>query len=729
MEKIPFLLRYTHIFFGACEREMIHRIEDPTHDLTTPDGTLVSLVPLSETEWSGVVHILQISPFFVGFSLPKEKLFFNGKSALAQLGIDILGKNFSLHQQEAAAEVEVSIKAHGAIAKEFLRYLTPGTYIGKIFARDERRLVRNPDYITRMFGRSDRMGNPLLSLGALHGSDSLLLDVVDGRTVAYLSLLKGKVIYDASIFGLLPTIAKALRKKLPVRELLLLHQVWLDHYARNVSSDEILLVKTPPLHIHTVFASVVQDLLTPGYTHTSASILQPDTMASGDIYEFFGDSKREITDIPLEFYTLEPYRENIFFSDRDQLQSCLENTESIIQAFATAPSPKEAKTAVFIVKGQQFKNLTPQDWTSTDPVANELPGVHHTIRQAMLIERFITQQPSYPFLKAMEDGRITSQGVLFTRYLPSPLMKRMLLSEEVSRYLKGIYFQIPSRSHGDFFSTEDRGLLTDIHKYGIPVYWVDEQTSSVLQYVQKPKNESGMFVPPHLIDKYLQSTVFGVYGSNLVVGPFETELRKLLAGLLEMRNVVSHPLLSRDTPLALVTGGGPGAMELANKVAKEMGILSCANIADFRLTDSSTVNEQKQNPYVEAKMTYRLKELVDRQAAFNLDFPIFVTGGIGTDFEYCLEEVRRKVGCVTATPVLLFGETSYWREKITSRYQQNMHSGTITGSEWISNCFFCIQTAEQGLAIYKNYFENNLPIGKEGPTYPLGFVTDPLKTV
>ena len=164
-------------------------------------------------------------------------------------------------------------------------------------------------------------------------------------------------------------------------------------------------------------------------------------------------------------------------------------------------------------------------------------------------------------------------------------------------------------------------------------------------------------------------------------------------------------------------------MEMGNKIAKELGILSCANIIDFRQKDSSVVNEQKQNPYVQAKMTYRLDKLVERQAEFNLDFPIFVTGGIGTDFEFCLEEVRRKVGAVPARPMLLLGEPSYWRDKITSRFHCNEKYGTIKGSEWISNCFYCVTTAEQGLKVYREFFSNTLPIGKDGPVYPDGFVT------
>ncbi len=160
-------------------------------------------------------------------------------------------------------------------------------------------------------------------------------------------------------------------------------------------------------------------------------------------------------------------------------------------------------------------------------------------------------------------------------------------------------------------------------------------------------------------------------------------------------------------------------MEVGNRVAVSLSMLSCANIVDFGA--KGVVNEQQVNPFVEAKMTYRLDKLVERQAEFDLDFPIFLMGGIGTDFEFTLEQVRRKVGSTAMTPVLLFGPRDYWEHKITSCFRLNRTTATIKGSEWVSNCFYSVQTAEQGLEVYRRFVTGSLPIGPKGPIYDLGF--------
>ncbi len=694
-------------------------------DLVTPDGRITELKRVGKDQLEVEVLIKEISTIFVGFQIEKEHLHFNLKSTLAQLGLNGTAQDIELDAKGLEARIRLTLTAYGKIAEALIDVLTVGSYVGKLFAADPRRRVRNPDYLMRMFGRADRQGRPLLSLGGSKGRDDLLLEKIDGRTVAFLELQEGTLTYDEeSMIGLLPTIGSALcNSDFRLRTLVQLNQRWNPAAKRGLEPHQILLVRTAPLHIRTAYGKVIQELLPKGYRHTSADILEPDTTASGDVYELFGKSKEEIKRVPIEFFTLEPYREHVFFADRDQLQTCLEDPAILFKAFETAPQPFERRASVFMVKGEQMLSLKPENWISRETHMAEFPGLFYPAQQALLVQRYIEQQPCYPFLKSIQDGFITSQGVLLCRYFPSPLMKRMLLSDTVQRNLKGIYFQLPSQTYGNYFSHEDRSMLLDLAKFGIPVYWVDRLSQNILQYVPKPGKDSGMFVPIPLVDTFVHATVFGLYGSTLMEGNFEEELTQLLRGIITMRSELNHPQLNSETPIAFITGGGPGIMEVGNRVAKRVGVLSCANIVDFHSSLNINIQEQKQNPFIEAKMTFRLDKLVERQAEFHLDFPIILTGGIGTDFEQSLEEVRRKVGAINPTPVLLFGDAEYWQNKVTSRFQCNLKGGTIKGSEWVSNCFYCVRNAEQGLKVYRHFFAGTLPIGPQHPYSPEGFFT------
>lgn len=691
------------------------------HDLVTPDGKIVELSPLENDVRKAKIAIENISPFFLGYSLDRDNVFFNLKSTLAQLGVDAKTLDFELSKHHRNGEVSLELFSLSPEGELFLSSLSPGAYIGKLFAADPLRRVRDPIYLSRMFGRTDSEGRPLLSLGMREGKSNWTLKQIDGRIVAFLPLKPGIQTYNEKARGLIPVLADALKHpEIKVRELIHLAQIWKDE--KRITGEGLLLVNTLPLHIRTVFGRVVNELLPKGVQHTAASILQPDTLASGNIYELHGQGTEELTEIPLEFYTLDPYREHVFFSDRDQLQASIEDPKVLFNALETAPSPFHHKCSTFVVKGEQLLKLKASDWIQTESAPEDFPGFFHPTEQAEKVEKYMHAQPSYPFLEAIEKGVITSQGILLTRYFPSPIMKRMLLSEQVYNCLKGIYFNQPSRSHGDFFSHEDRSMLLDLAKFGISIFWLDSQTDQILRYVPKPGKDSGMFVPLPKVETFIAATMIGIYGSNLIEGSFEPMLKELLNGLEKLKEEMSHPLLNPKTPLALVTGGGPGIMSVGNHVAKELGILSCANILDFRSGQAQSVNEQKQNPFVEAKMTYRLDRLVERQAEFHLDLPIFLTGGIGTDFEYALEETRRKTGFKTPTPVLLIGSPDYWKKKISSRFKCNIASGTIAGSEWVSNCFFCVENASQGLEVYKQFFCGQLQLGPKGNIYPEGFV-------
>ena len=60
--------------------------------------------------------------------------------------------------------------------------------------------------------------------------------------------------------------------------------------------------------------------------------------------------------------------------------------------------------------------------------------------------------------------------------------------------------------------------------------------------------------------------------------------------------------------------------------------------------------------------------------------------------------------------------------KISNRFTINLQSGTIKGSEWISNCFYVVENHQEAIEVYRRFFSNTLPIGPNFPPHEKGFV-------
>lgn len=681
-----------------------------SHDLVSPDGYLCSsLQQIAPNIYESEIEILNIPPYFLGFQLPKECVHINIKSSLAQLGVDAQLVDYDLDFSAKRARLLVHFLSHDPIATEMLKQIKPGHFVAKLFAADDRRLVRSTEYLEKMLKQVNHSGDPLLCFGK-QLEHLISFDVIDGRLVVSLPSLPGTVYYDPAIYGLLPLFSKALSNpRIKVRNLLSLYQHVVTCEKIPIK-NHILLVKTEPLHIRTVFARVVNDQLPTGLRHTSADILEPTTKESGDIYEFFGTAKTPVDKIPLEIFTLEPYKEHSFFCYRDTLQASLDSEESVCHIFSTAPKNKE-KVATYLSKGSEISNLSEASWLSEPKSSNSNEEIGTSD-----IQQSIEAQPAYPFLQAMETGLITSEGVLFSRYFPSFNLKGMLLSYHVRHYLKQIYFEIPSYSYGQFFSKQDRSLLLDLFFANILVFWVDTQKKQILQYVKRKGHDTGMFVPKKQVQAFRSAYFVGIHGSCLISDGFYQDLKTFLKGLNELTRKKTIPGFTPMAPLAIITGGGSGAMAVGNQIACDLGFLSCANIID-----SEQHLDLPVNPFVKAKMSYRLSCLIERQEDFHVDLALFVIGGIGTDFELMLELVSIKTGKKPPVPVLLFGPAEYWKAKLSHLYQVNVESGTLQGSEWISNCIYCIENPEAGVRVFEQYLDRTLPIGPDHPPYSQGF--------
>lgn len=683
------------------------------HDAVSPDGYLCSSLQLiSPGVYEGEIEIQNIPSYFLGFQLPLHCVHLNLKSSLAQLGIDATLLHCELSKNQKRAHIHAQFTSHGPIAESMLTLLKPGDRVAKLFAADERRLVRSPDYLESMLKNTDKAGHPLLCFGKKL-EHLISFDVVDDRLVVSLPTLPGIVRYDSDIYGLLPLIQKSLSNpKLSIRHFLSLYQQIAE--GQHIPCEgNILLIKTEPLHIRTVFARVVNQLLPQGLFHTSANILEPTTQESGDIFEFFGNPSTSIERIPLEFFTIEPYKEHSYFCNRDLLQTTLQSESEIKKIFGTAPQGP-VKAATYLSKGSEIPSLYADSWLTGSAAA------YQCSENLAVKDEYIHAQPCYPFLEAMEMGLINSEGALLSRFFPSSSLKGMLISYHVRHYLKQIYFQVPSYTYGDYFSHNDRGLLLDLHQAGIDVFWADEESGRVLQYTKRRDKNSGMFVVKDRVEEFRSAFFVAIYGSRLLENNFSAQLHTLLAGLQRAAHTLGIPGFSKPSPLAVITGGGTGVMATGNRVAKELGILSCGTVLDLEASPAQI--DQPANEFLDAKMTYRLPQLIERQEHFYADLAILVVGGVGTDFELYLELVYLKTGAKPPTPIFLIGPVEYWKEKVAHAYEINLKAGTIRGSEWISNCLFCITSPEAGVAVFEQFLAGELPIGYDYPPAPDGLV-------
>lgn len=152
------------------------------YDLVTPDGHIIELEPLGPKRKLATVLIEHISPAFVGYKIDPIHIFFNLKSTLAQLGLNAITKEIQWKQD--SARVVVELIALSDLSRAMLDLITVGAFIGKLFAADPHRRVRDPEYLMRMFGRSDHKGRPFS-----HSEDSKAAEISSWKkSMAELSL-------------------------------------------------------------------------------------------------------------------------------------------------------------------------------------------------------------------------------------------------------------------------------------------------------------------------------------------------------------------------------------------------------------------------------------------------------------------------------------------------------------------------------------------------------------
>jgi uncharacterized protein (TIGR00730 family) len=112
----------------------------------------------------------------------------------------------------------------------------------------------------------------------------------------------------------------------------------------------------------------------------------------------------------------------------------------------------------------------------------------------------------------------------------------------------------------------------------------------------------------------------------------------------------------------MITGGGPGIMEAANRGAFEVGAKSIG-------LNITLPEEQKPNPYITPQLCFQFRYFALRKMHFLMRAKALVVfpGGFGTIDELFDAMTLRQTGRMQAIPIILFGQ-AYWEQAVNFQF-------------------------------------------------------------
>jgi hypothetical protein len=234
-------------------------------------------------------------------------------------------------------------------------------------------------------------------------------------------------------------------------------------------------------------------------------------------------------------------------------------------------------------------------------------------------------------------GILTDRSsVVIAKYFPNLIEHRDLVNLTCDGKIEALYFMEPSCEHGPFLSQMDHNRLQEYHAFGLEVYWVSGLTRRLM--VHTMRDGMGYFVVPERLADFHKSMLFALYGSNQTLSARgEARLGELMDALIAFwgRNI------------GIVTGGGSGVMEQANRLARQRSILSGANFLE--ITDQAMTTD------VDFCQMFQSTCRHSRQKWFEIaSFPIFNVGGLGSLEELGITLCNMKLSIIEPVPVILF---------------------------------------------------------------------------
>jgi hypothetical protein len=171
-------------------------------------------------------------------------------------------------------------------------------------------------------------------------------------------------------------------------------------------------------------------------------------------------------------------------------------------------------------------------------------------------------------------------------------------------------------------------------------------------------------------------------------------------------SIVTQRSRTLDTPIYVVTGGGPGIMEAGNRGAHDVGGRSIGlNIV--------LPHEQAPNPYITPELCFQFHYFALRKMHFVMRSIALVCfpGGFGTLDELFETMTLVQTGKSRSRPILLFGR-AFWEKLID--FQHLVDSGMISAEDL--GLFHYVETAEEAWQRLAEHYGFDLP-GTEAGDY------------
>ncbi len=656
----------------------------PYDDVITDDGYLWAVAREAEA-LRVIVAFDNISQRFVD-RLASGEVQFVLRSRICQLGLDAELNHIERRSGGGGRlECTVTIRhSHGLCLAEavvdFLANCRKHVPLGKLFNRIPERQLDFDD-IVRNLGHSVD-GAPVIEVNEYS-------QAVEDMIVVPLDAIVYEIDYGGSINGeqILYLLTQGTRKDLD-----LLRRPVPSKTPHAVKPHGWLLSRLPLFVVREHFAFIDRPMLggrpVPGLRHASAKLFDPlsyrgiTTQAMVEVFNDTGEELR-VDGLGLKLYRPERRRCSVQAPCTSRLAGLVAPASAIRERMDASlkgseiGGGKRIKHAAFIVDPAELDKL---DRLKSSAVVEARDRTSPETAPALSV----LECPEHDILEEIAGGYIKATGFLLSYYFPRWDIGSRI--EACKDKLCALVFRCPSYSNGLFFSEYDVLRLKYFRDLGIRILWMRDDGP----YEYQIRNDCGFFLKEELAEAFRNATFFACYGSSAQVDP---SVERDLPGFFDRLSALFGQI-------GVVTGGGPGLMEVVNRVATRQGILS----ASCGLSTEFSSFPQDVNQHCNIVMYFDEYCRHIRQKNFAIArFPVFFPGGLGTLEEVGIEMCNWKLGVRRPAPYVFVGG-DYWHAMMA--HLEHAAAAGMIDPKTLRN-LFVVQDLAEAASVYERFVSSD----------------------